>query len=91
MARVITARRADTCTAPECQAPGRAIAAGERINYGGPGAVTHEACPAMDAPRRSISGTSRRTRPGYAYSSSGARLASRYGRCEDAPCCGCCD
>ena len=27
----------------------------------------------------------------YAYTSGGARMSSRYGRCEDAPCCGCCD
>jgi len=27
----------------------------------------------------------------YAYSSSGARMSNRYSRCEDAPCCGCCD
>jgi hypothetical protein len=27
----------------------------------------------------------------YAYTSSGARMTSRRGRCEDAPCCGCCD
>ena len=27
----------------------------------------------------------------YAYSSSGARMSNRYGRCIDAPCCGCCD
>ena len=27
----------------------------------------------------------------YARTSSGARLSNRYGRCEDAPCCGCCD
>ena len=27
----------------------------------------------------------------YAYSSSGARMTDRYSRCEDAPCCGCCD
>ena len=26
-----------------------------------------------------------------AYTSSGARMTSRSGRCEDAPCCGCCD
>lgn len=26
-----------------------------------------------------------------AYTTTGARLSSRYGRCEDAPCCGCCD
>jgi hypothetical protein len=27
----------------------------------------------------------------YAYTLSGARMTSRRGRCEDAPCCGCCD
>jgi hypothetical protein len=27
----------------------------------------------------------------YAYTGSGARMTSRQGRCEDAPCCGCCD
>jgi hypothetical protein len=39
--------------------------------------------PASEAPARS--------RRSYAYTSSGARMTSRYGRCEDAPCCGCCD
>jgi hypothetical protein len=84
MARVITARRADTCR--ECRG---AIEAGERINYGGPGAVTHEACPAVDAPRP----TSRRgyRDSKYAYTASGARMTMSSRRCEDAPCCGCCD
>jgi hypothetical protein len=27
----------------------------------------------------------------YAYTSSGARMTERSSRCEDAPCCGCCD
>ena len=27
----------------------------------------------------------------YAYTSSGARMTDRFQRCEDAPCCGCCD
>jgi hypothetical protein len=27
----------------------------------------------------------------YAYTNTGARMTSRRGRCEDAPCCGCCD
>jgi hypothetical protein len=27
----------------------------------------------------------------YACTSTGARMTSRQGRCEDAPCCGCCD
>ena len=34
----------------------------------------------------------RRTDPGkYAYTSSGARMTMSSRRCEDAPCCGCCD
>ncbi len=71
MARVITARRADYCR--ECDGT---ISAGERINYGGPGAVTHMDCAPMDAPRR----TSYRRSSRYAYE-----------RCthEDYPCCGC--
>lgn len=33
-----------------------------------------------------------RTDPGkYAYTSTGARMTDRARRCEDAPCCGCCD
>jgi len=39
MARVITARRADVCR--EC---GGSIGAGEEINYGGRGAVSHLGC-----------------------------------------------
>lgn len=79
MARVITARRADTCG--DCAG---SIRAGEQINYGGPGAVSHERCKPLESSR----GTRRRS---GAYASSGARMSSRYGRCEDAPCCGCCD
>ena len=30
-------------------------------------------------------------RKSYAYTSGGARMTSRQGRCIDAPCCGCCD
>ncbi len=80
MAKVITARRADECRADECKAPSREIAAGQRINYGGTGAVTHAGCAAMDAPRRSSRRSGR-----YGYTSWGR------GRCIDAPCCGCCD
>lgn len=74
MAKVITARRADTCR--ECSKP---IAAGTRINYGGPGAVTHEGCRPLEAVRTRYG---RRVYGGY--SATGRR-------CEDAPCCGCCD
>lgn len=75
MARVITARRADTCG--DCTG---AIAAGEQINYGGYGAVTHAACEPIESTVRS--GRSHRASSGRRYS---------YTRCthEDFPCCGC--
>lgn len=71
--RVIVARRSDTCR--ECSG---SIAAGERINYGGPGAVTHEHC----RPLASV-----RTRYGRRVYGGASATGSR---CEDAPCCGCC-
>ena len=85
--RVMTARYAGTCGG--C---GEAIAAGESINYGGRGLVSHEACP-LPAKPVSSGRTSRRGYRGsrYAYTSGGARMTNRYSRCEDAPCCGCCD
>lgn len=73
MARVITARRADRCR--EC---GGAIAAGTRINYGGPGAVAHEKCRPLQAVRTR---NGRRVYGGQSVTGQ---------RCEDAPCCGCC-
>ena len=98
MARVITARRPDTCRAAECSQQTREIHAGERINYGGYNAVTHEACPPMDAAGASARngyrapGAYRRSRGSkYAYTSTGARMTMSSRRCEDAPCCGCCD
>ena len=84
---IIPARRADHCR--EC---GAKIVPGQRINYGGPGAVTHEQCQAINAaPRRGRSTSPRYGRGRYAYTSTGARMSNRYSRCEDAPCCGCCD
>jgi len=74
MSRVITARRADTCR--ECGEP---IAAGTKINYGGPGAVSHEGCRPLENVR------TRYGRRVYGGQSATGR------RCEDAPCCGCCD
>lgn len=82
MAKLMTARRADTCADQDCTSTH--IAAGAQINYGGPGAVTHAACKPMNATRSS--GRRRSSRAGYA-----SGFAARYGRCEDAPCCGCCD
>ena len=63
-------------TCRECSKP---IAAGTKINYGGRDAVTHEGC----RPLQSV-GTryGRRVYGGASYTGS---------KCEDAPCCGCCD
>ncbi len=72
--RKITARRADTCR--ECSGH---IRAGETINYGGPGAVTHDTCRPL-AVTRGYRGR-RAVYGGYAATGT---------RCEDAPCCGCC-
>ena len=78
--RVITARRADTCG--EC---GKPIPAGSKINYGGPGAVTHG--PDGDDPgcRPLAAVKTRYGRRVYGGVSATGSL------CEDAPCCGCCD
>jgi hypothetical protein len=74
MARVITARRPDVCR--ECQKP---IAAGDKINYGGAGAVSCVGCRPLQNVRTRYG---RRTYGGASCTGS---------RCEDAPCCGCCD
>lgn len=66
-----------------CKGCGKPIAVGARIWYA-KGNTRHEGCsqPAQAARR----GSSR-----YGYTISGARLTNRYARCEDAPCCGCCN
>ena len=74
MARVITARRADTCR--ECSGE---IKVGDQINYGGPGAISCATCRPLEAVK------TRHGRRVY-----GGREHTGV-RCEDAPCCGCCD
>ena len=91
-ARTIIAKYPGECRAGECARDTRAIREGEYIKHAGPGLTAHAGCPDPDPARvppprprpgrRGSYGRSRYTRP------SGAR---RYGRCEDAPCCGCCD
>ena len=44
-------------------------------------AAAYAATAPAEAPRRKFA----------AYTSSGARMTDRFSRCEDAPCCGCCD
>lgn len=71
--RIIEARYADKCR--EC---GAVIKPGQRINYGGRGAVSCEDCRPLAAVRTRY----------------GRKVYGGYGntgrRCEDAPCCGCC-
>ena len=71
--RVMVARRDDICR--ECRLR---IKAGMKINYGGPGAVTHEACRPLEVV------STRYGRRVYGGNANTGR------RCEDAPCCGCC-
>jgi hypothetical protein len=74
-------------------------------NFGGPGArseserlaaVAATYAAMHDAPRQAGPGddlreVSRRAGSKYAYTSTGARMTMSSQRCEDAPCCGCCD
>jgi hypothetical protein len=46
---------------------------------------------ASAAARCAANSASEAPRKTYAYTNTGARMTSRRGRCEDAPCCGCCD
>jgi hypothetical protein len=76
----------------ECQACPEPVRPGQEINFGGRGAVTHAECgppEPVTTPARRSRGRGRGSK--YGYTSSGARVTDRYRRCEDAPCCGCCD
>lgn len=76
--KIMTARYPGTCG--DCQ---KAIVVGTQINYGGKGAVSHEACKPQTA-----STSPRRSRGSYGNRRSTYRT---YYRCthEDYPCCGC--
>ena len=65
--------------ADRCRECGKPIAAGDRINYGGTDAVSCVGCRPLQAVR---SYGRKRVYGGASYTGS---------RCEDAPCCGCCD
>lgn len=62
-----------------CGSCGEPIEVGSTINYGGRGAVAHVNCQPVARVR-----VGRGTRVYRGYSATGRR-------CEDAPCCGCCD
>lgn len=72
--RVITARYLGKCG--EC---GAEIKIGQRINYGGRGAVSCEGCRPLA-----------RVKTRYGSRVYGGQSATG-ARCIDAPCCGCCD
>ena len=56
-----------------------------------PAPVSEREHVASAAARYAATAPSEAPRKSYAYTSGGARMTSRRGRCEDAPCCGCCD
>jgi len=65
--------------ADTCRECGGTIDAGTKINYGGRGAVTHAGCRPLAAVNTRYG---RRVYGGASYTGR---------KCEDAPCCGCCD
>ncbi len=82
--KTMTARYAGACN--NCP---HAVKAGETIRYAGRGLVSHAECGDPAAPAE---GTVRAaTAPYRGRRSAPPRGYTRgYGRCEDAPCCGCC-
>lgn len=84
--KTMTAKFPGVC----CCGCGKAIKRGDEINFWGRGQASLTACtvdPAKvnQAPPRQSAG-SRYTR----FSGGGEHYVNRRGRCEDAPCCGCC-
>jgi hypothetical protein len=72
-----------------CRRCGNSITLGEKFRYGGPGRCYHLAaeCPAGVSQERPVQARG----SSYTRFSSGAEVYTNYnGRCEDAPCCGCC-
>lgn len=89
--RTLTARYPGTCQ--RCRRP---IAQGDVIRYGGPGRTYHlaDACPGPAGPELADELADELARPehGSPRPFYGRRNTTRArGRCEDAPCCGCCD
>ena len=80
----ITARFDSVC--PTC---GAGIEAGTRVEWTRGVKATHETCAPATAATRARQGKRHGSR--YTRFSSGAEhFTNRAGRCEDAPCCGCC-
>ncbi len=90
--RIMAARYAGKCGGPTPDsACDGTITAGQSINYGGKGRVSHESCGEVSAENAAPAKgrTSYRRRSSYrSYNS--YRPSYPRGRCEDAPCCGCC-
>jgi hypothetical protein len=61
------------------------------FGQGAPAPVSERENIAATAARHAAVTPAPAARKTYAYTSGGARMSNRYGRCEDAPCCGCCD
>lgn len=81
-ATTMNARRAGTCD--RCSTP---ILPGDVIGYNGPGAVTCATCEPMP---KATGGRRASGRSGRGYGRAYYGTGRNGGRCEDAPCCGCC-
>lgn len=69
-----------------CRACRGGIQQGDLIVFAGRGNAKHRDCCAANANYRWAKGARARTRD----AEEGQTYKQRYGRCEDAPCCGCC-
>lgn len=74
--------------AGECQKCTQRFPAGAPINFHGRGQVEHQDC--ATAPPAPIGGRPRRISSVTRFSSGAVVYQNYNGRCEDAPCCGCC-
>lgn len=88
--RIITARFAGTCTA--CKG---SIRTGEQMRHEGRGLAYHVACQSTGAAPLPPAARSYGRRPyrsgSYTrFAGGGESYRNARGRCEDAPCCGCC-
>lgn len=86
----ITAKFSSVC--PSC---GQTISAGDQVEWMRGTQATHAGCKrvirAVERFKRQSTGRSHRYGSSYTRFASGAEVfTNRRGRCEDAPCCGCC-
>ncbi len=75
----------------QCAVCGGAIAPGDAIEWTRGSRARHTTCAGQTAGEHRIKRAARRYGSSYTRFSSGAEVfTNKRGRCEDAPCCGCC-